>query len=436
MEASQGPAEFDTKNLSSVLTFDFDAFYTWWQDYSSAPEAEDDDATEASSVWHPSYVVEHELDRLTSSWADINNLDEDTAISRFLSCSQDVSQASVADLDGDVLSSVNEHEFTLWWRRNRKGDRDRRYGAIYIPPEYFCGVDPLPEVWLRSLAPPAAPKRSTSSAGSEKPRESSAPAKRRGGERRRRGRRRRRKPGKARKGKGRLTAMAAKSVQAELDEPQRPESSESDGDAPTDGAQGPPADDDPFSAAEETEPPGPRRKGKARAGRKRSAKRRGNGIADLAARAAVSPSELMFWRVSVSVDGLPSPLEAEDEDEDEAETLLVAEMFGKRLLLKTAESDSSLGGSVAREGYVLLYGSVLEMQRLLAGDGGPTWCEHDGCTRVFSAELRLHTGAVLQVGLQHRDAEAAGGADAQRSAADAVRARRGRGCWGRRRRQR
>ena len=78
----------------------------------------------------------------------------------------------------------------------------------------------------------------------------------------------------------------------------------------------------------------------------------------------------MYWRVSVSVDGLPAPLEG---DEDEAETLLVAEMFGRRLLLKTAEGDSSLGQSVPREGYVLLYGSVLEMQRLLAGDGGPTW---------------------------------------------------------------
>ena len=50
MEANQGQADFDTKNLSSVLKFDFDAFYTWWQEYSSAPEAEDDDATEASSV--------------------------------------------------------------------------------------------------------------------------------------------------------------------------------------------------------------------------------------------------------------------------------------------------------------------------------------------------------------------------------------------------
>jgi len=164
--------------------------------------------------------------------------------------------------------------------------------------------------------------------------------------------------------------MAAKSVQAELDEPEKVESSESEGEAPTDGAQSPPADD-PFSAAEETEPPAARRKGKARAGRKRSAKRRGNGIADLAARASVGTSELMFWRVSVSVDGLPAPLEAEDEDE--AETLLVAEMFGRRLLLKAAESGSSLGESVPREGYVLLYGSVLEMQRLLAGDGGPTW---------------------------------------------------------------
>ena len=63
--------------------------------------------------------------------------------------------------------------------------------------------------------------------------------------------------------------MAAKSVQAELDEPERPESSESEGEAPTDGAQSPPADD-PFSAAEETEPPAARRKGKASAGRKRS----------------------------------------------------------------------------------------------------------------------------------------------------------------------
>jgi hypothetical protein len=470
-------------------------------------EEEDEDDDEDTGPRGPaSHVVATELEKLASSWDDLHTIDEDTALDRFrldsaelsdmgmLSRSQ--SRTSLPGPCSTVLSSVSEQEFVLWWRRKTMGkERDRRHGAIFVPPPWHCSVDPLPNVWMRSIRTgvPIAGTGYEQGAAVPKPHhtvreEAGATGQRAGGSggksvsrRKKRGRRRRRKGsgGSAKQSAGKagralaaldgsagggtdgvrppqttqtigtdpLTTAAAELLGAQEDGGEEDEGNgnsseeeEEDEDAleidsplstldgelelaetdedveDQDSKVAEMSDDGSSSAAVVTErqqttdepdsqnadrarPGTARRRSKTKdttRGKRKGGEGRGRGRAAPLARGAAATNSLatasgapagtlLYWRVSVAVHGLPpppAPRAAGDTSDTEApaestELILIAEVLGKRLVLKTEPSEEDAERETAepaadgeaeapRVGSVVVYGSILELERLLS----------------------------------------------------------------------
>lgn len=445
-------------------------------------EEEDVDGADCETRGPESSSVAVELEKLSSFWNDLYDIDEATAIDRFRVDNAELSETGMLSASSgrtslpapssSVLASVTEQEFVLWWRRKMMGkERDRRYGAIYVPPPWHCSVDPLPGVWMRAIRS-GIPSAGIEGASLESPVDGAVRGKVRptGSRRHRRGRRHRKKNGSA--ATNRATGKSRKSLAAlqpgEDDDTRRAQSSkqsvgiigtnpampktevattfqstaaESDSeegdthsstdeddaveidspaislssqvdlvevDEDVNDLQTPQASGDPDctcegkTSAKLTDDEVDDVKGDVRAGNaathsltstpqqrsrgKRKGKRtavrqpvhlpRGStGYNHLAKSSGAPAGTLLYWRVSLAVHGLPGKAGDSYGPDASDGLILVAELLGERLVLKiddhnkTAQQQQeteSQTGADARTGSVVVYGSILELERLLS----------------------------------------------------------------------
>lgn len=431
-------------------------------DHFEKAEEDDDDFDDD----FPASVINTELEKLASTWGVLDDLDETAAVKRFRFDTSEIiaeesyygsvspnlrsksspthgsllrskSRTSLPAPAANVLLSVDESEFMVWWRRKMMNkERDRRHGAVYVPPPWHCGVDPVPGSWLRVLAPAKARKPWEHRAGLDLKARSpganhtvdsdglislaeSVP--------RRKRRARRKRKAKKKRGAGAVKSLGtdpSESATGEQEPEPGPEeagngeeeSSEDEGDelemaSPVSAlgsgdveladensvssiaasrdetaadAYAVLAHDDTVKLALGQRVGGGGKgrasgKGRGKGTRASSARRRTKRGGPLAAKrtakdivdklSGAGARDLIYWNISVAVHGLPASPEQEDD------LILVGEMLGSRIVLKTedelddearlpTQGEASIS-DVARVGSVVVYGSMVELERLL-----------------------------------------------------------------------